>query len=242
MSDRSSDDSKKSGRNYIASALFGALTIALAGWLWPSAIPFGAFDFWPMRGTVGDWLSSAWPAFAWGGGLTAIIAFATRNKREVNRDAEGILIGGTIISLWAGVMEEICFRWLIFLSTIFWGKVVNFILLGFMGWGIPEHLFLWIFRPLADFTTLHGLHATLYSQHGWAIGAAMLGANGLFRDGHKYLGFFGYLNSWFMGMFFFWIMFSYGLPAAILVHFLYDLLIFGIRYVDAAIERAQGNA
>ncbi|HSD12502.1 MAG TPA: hypothetical protein VLC10_02995, partial [Patescibacteria group bacterium] len=183
MSDRSSSDSdsKKSGRNYIVSAFFGAITIALVGWLRPSAIPFGAFDFWSMRGSVGDWLLTAWPAFAWGGGVTALIAFTTRNKREVNRNAESIMIGGTLISLWAGVMEEICFRWLIFLSTIFWVKVVNFILLGFMGWGIPQHLFLWIFRPVADFTTLHGLHALLYDPHGWAVGAAMLGANAMFR-------------------------------------------------------------
>ncbi len=243
MSDRSSDDSKKrSGRNYIVSAFFGALTIAVAGWLWPGTIPFGAFDFWSMRGSAGDWLAASWPAFVWGGGLTALVAFRTRNRPEVNRNAEAIMLGGTLISLWAGVMEEICFRWLIFLSTIFWAKVVNFILLGFMGWGIPEHLFLWIFRPLADFTTFGGLHDVLFSPYGWAVGSAMLGANAMFRNGHKYLGLFGYLNSWFMGMFFFWLMFRFGLPAAIVVHFLYDLVIFGVRYVDAAIERAQGNA
>ncbi len=240
MAKRSSDDSRKSGRNYVVSALWGAITIAIVGRLWPSMIPYGAFDFWPMKGSVGDWLSSAWPAFVWGGGVTAIVAFATRNKREVNRNAESLLVGGALISVWAGVVEEICFRWLIFLSSIFWVQVVNFVFLGFMGWGIPEHLFLWIFRPLADFTTLHGLHDVLYSPHGWAVGCAMLGANGLFRDGHKYQGPFGVVNSWFMGMFFFWIMFRYGLPAAILIHFLYDLLIFVIRYVDAAIERSRG--
>jgi hypothetical protein len=242
MADRSSDDSKKAGRNYIASALFGALTIAVVGKLWPSMIPYGAFDFWPTKGSVGDWLRSSWPAFAWGGGITAIVSFATRNRRETNRNAENILFGGALISLWAGVVEEICFRWLIFLSSIFWVQVFNFILLGFMGWGIPEHLFLWIFRPLADFTTLGGLHDALYSPHGWAVGCALLGANGLFRNAHKYLGPFGVVNSWFMGMFFFWLMFSYGLPAAMLVHFLYDLLIFVIRYVDAALERARGLA
>ncbi len=110
MSERASSDSKKAGRNSIVSAFFGAITMALVGWLRPSAIPYGAFDFWSMRDSVGDWLLTAWPAFAWGGGITALIAFTTRNKRETNRDAEAIMIGGTIISLWAGVMEEICFR------------------------------------------------------------------------------------------------------------------------------------
>lgn len=239
---KESDDSRKSGRNYLASALFGAITIAFVKWLWPSMIPFDAFAFWSWEKPVGELFAAAWPIFAWGGGVTALIAFTTRNKREVNRNAEGIIVGGTIISIWAGVVEEICFRWLIFLSSIFWVQVVNFLLLGFMGWGIPEHLFVWIFRPLADWTTLGGLHAQLFHPATWAVGAAMLSANALFRDGHKYQGPFGWINSWFCGMFFFWIMFTFGLPAAILIHFLYDLLIFGVRYVDAAIERAQGNA
>jgi hypothetical protein len=42
-------------------------------------------------------------------------------------------------------------------------------------------------------------------------------------------------------MFFFYLMFTYGLVAAIVVHFLYDALIFFVRYLDEVIERAQGN-
>lgn len=241
MSDRS-ERKEKTGRNFIASAIFGAITIALVKWLSPDTIPFGAFEFWRWDTTLGALLAATWPIFAWGGGVTAVFALITKNSRATNRDAESIIVGGTVISVLAGVFEEICFRWLIFLSSIFWVKVANFLLLGFMGWGIPEHLFQWIFRPLADWTTLGGLHAQLYHPATWAVGAAMLSANGFFRDGHKYQGPFGWINSWFCGMFFFWVMFSFGLPAAILIHFLYDLLIFFIRYVDAVIERAQGNA
>ena len=208
----------------------------------PDTIPFGAFQFWRWDRPVSELFAATWPIFAWGGGITALFAFTSRNKREVNRDAEQIMLGGAIISVWAGVVEEICFRWLIFLSSIFWVKVVNFLLLGFIGLGIPEHLFYWIFRPLADLATLGGLHSMLHHPATWAVGAAMLSANAFFRDGHKYQGPLGWINSWFCGMFFFWIMFSFGLPAAILIHFLYDLLIFGVRYLDATIERAQGNA
>lgn len=35
-------------------------------------------------------------------------------------------------------------------------------------------------------------------------------------------------------------MFTYGLVAAIIVHFLYDLLIFFVLYADAAVERLLG--
>ena len=142
----------------------------------------------------------------------------------------------------AGVVEELCYRWLIFLSSMFWVRVSNFILLGFIGWGIPEHLFIWIFRPLADFVTLHGLHDQLYHPSGWAICAAMLATNAFFRNGHKYQGWFGWINSWFLGMFFFWIMFRFGLPAAMLVHFSYNMVISLIVYVKAVLGRAIGNA
>jgi len=232
-------DDKKTGRNWIASALFGAVTIALVRNFAPHLIPFEPFSFWATRGNIADWLLAAWPAFAYGIGVNIIVAYRDLKPAMLRKNAEGIMIGGTLISLWAGVMEEICFRWLIFLSTVFWIQVTNFLLLGFMGWGIPEHMFLWVLRPIADFTTLGGLHDVLFSPLGWTIGAAMLAANSFFRDGHKYQGLKGWISSWFMGMFLFWIMFRFGLPVAILVHFLYDLFIFAVHYVDAAIERAR---
>ncbi len=236
-----SEETKRTGRNYLVSAFFAAIVIALVKWLSPNTIPFGAFEFWKPRGSITDWLVAAWPAFAWAAGVTVIFALIKTNHPNQNKYAEAHLLAGGLLSVWAGVVEEICFRWLIFLSTILWMKVINFILLGFMGWGIPEHLFIWIFRPVADFVTLHGLHAQLYHPTGWAVGGALLATNALFRDGHKYLGWIGWINSWFIGMFLFWIMFRFGLPAAILVHFLYDLIIDLIRYAKGVLGRAAGN-
>ena len=63
----------------------------------------------------------------------------------------------------------------------------------------------------------------------------MLYTNAFFRDGHRYQGPIGVLNSWFAGMFLFWIMFTYGLPAAILVHFMYDFLIFSLGAIRVAL-------
>jgi len=181
---------------------------------------------------------------------------------------------GFIISVLAGLLEEISFRWLIFLGAFLGLWIMNFIFAGFLvliacvgvgyllgalidpheGGGIggfiglilgvvmivvlgltgnlPPGLLEWIHlnitAPIADWTTFGALHDQLYHPAGWLAGAAVLSANAGFRDGHKYQGILGYVNSWFLGMVFFWLMFTYGLLAAILVHFLYDLIIFAV--------------
>ncbi len=230
------------GRNFIISAFFAAIVVALVKNFAPGLIPYGAFEFWTTHGTVTEWLIAGLPIFAWGAAVTTVFAIVRQNTPEQNRYAEGLLLMSGLGNVRAGVVEELCYRWLIFLSSMFWVRVSNFILLGFIGWGIPEHLFIWIFRPLADFVTLHGLHDQLYHPSGWAIGAAMLATNAFFRNGHKYQGWFGWINSWFLGMFFFWIMFRFGLPAAMLVHFSYNMVISLIVYVKAVLGRAIGNA
>jgi hypothetical protein len=46
------------------------------------------------------------------------------------------------------------------------------------------------------------------------------------------------VNSWFLGMVLFYIMFHYGLLSAIIVHFIYDFIIFTIRAIDCLCERS----
>jgi hypothetical protein len=223
--------------------LFASITIVpIIMWIWPRAVPFRFFEFWSIRGTLGEWMHDAWPMLAWGTGLTVLVAILTRNDRATNRHAEDILIGGTVTSIIAGVGEEITFRWLFFLGAVISAKIANFFFFGFLGFGIPAWVHLHVLGPLANWTTLRGLETHIFHATGWAVGAAMLATNAFFRDGHKYQGPFGWINSWFCGMFLFWIMFKYGLPIAILVHFTYDFLIYAVRYADAAVERAQGHA
>jgi hypothetical protein len=221
--------------------VFGALLIlGLVEFFCPRYIPFSVMSFWHPKGNVVDWLISAWPLFAWGAGLTAIVALCTKNEHHVNRNAEDILTGGFAISLLAGVTEEIGFRWIAFLGTIPMLRLSNWVFFGWAGFGLPAWIQTHVLGPFADYTSLHALHSVLFSPQGWFVGAALLAANSHFRDGHKYLGWPGFVNSWFLGMFFFWMMFHYGLPAAILVHFLYDLFIFVVTYLDAAFERRMG--
>ena len=230
---------KKDCKNFLITALWSILILLVVQNFWPDVIPFRTFEFWGVRGGWRDWFGATWPLLVWGTGVTAIIRFTTLNERWLNRHAESVFGAGALISVFAGVVEEICFRWLIFLGAIVGAKVCNFLFFGWLGWGMPEWFQVHAFGPLADFFTLGRLHDWLYHPAGWEVGSAILTANAAFRNGHKYQGLFGYVNSWFCGMYFFWLMFHFGLPVAILAHFVYDLLIFAVIYVDAAIERAQ---
>jgi len=200
---------------------------------WPHVIPFGLFQFWKNNNIYAG-VNASWPIFLWGTSVTAIYAIFTLNSRETNGDAEKILWGGFIISAIVGVFEEIIFRWILFLTAIIGVKISNFILCGLIKW-----LHLNFFGVIINFITLKKMSWLIFGM-GWSVGAAALVANAKFRGEHAYLGVFGYFNSWFIGFFLFWIMFKYGIITAITVHFLYDMLIFIVRYVDAAIERSLG--
>lgn len=229
------DDKKES--HFLISAFVAFCFIALLKSFWTDVIPFGLFEVWSM-GTGSTWegVKAFWPAYLWAAALTLIVSFITLNDPKVNRNAESILFGGTVVSVMAGLLEEIAFRWWIFYGAILGFKVANFLLCGLVGWFASV-----VALPLGNFLTLGYLAPYLFHPvWGVAVGSAILSANGDFRDGHLYLGFFGYINSWFMGMFLFYIMFNYGLLAGILAHFIYDEIIFVIRYIDAEIERQRG--
>lgn len=219
---------------------FALLVLAVVCSFFPEAIPYTFFDLWKVKeGGPADWIIASWPVLFWVIGVTSL-CFLTRNRRDVNKKAEEIFVRGTLTSLFAGVVEEICFRWILFLQFIVMAKVTNYVFLGFMGHGIIEAIQVHILGPVANFFTFGYLGEFLGSPTNWAIGAAILSANALFRNGHKYLGPVGILNSWFIGMFMFILLFKFGLLACILVHFLYDFLIAFIRYVDMVIERKLG--
>ena len=170
----------------------GALVVIGITKLWfPEAIPFRFFEFLNFRGTLWQAVSGAWPLFAWGIGITSLMVFTTRNGDDEVFNAERNLFVRFLLSIWAGVSEEILFRWLLFFSAI-----------------ATVQLFNWLF-------------------FGWA---------GRFRDGHAYQGLLGFVNSWFCGMFFFWIMFNHGLFASMIVHALYNLFIYLVIYIDSKIE------
>jgi len=229
-------------RKFFGKIFSSLIFLPIVMWIWPWAVPFRFFEFWKVQGSVWEWFSTAWPIFAWGVGVSVLNDIFTHNDKETNRYAENIIVGGTLVSLRAGIFEEITFRWLFFLDNIVSVKIANFLFFGFLGFGIPSWFHNYFVGPIANFTTFHGLESQIFHSTGWAVGAAMLTTNAFFRDGHRYQGLLGVVNSWFGGMFLFWIMFKYGLPAAILIHFVYDFLIYLVHYVDAVVERANGHA
>ena len=88
MADDTDRSKKKAGRNFLVSAFFGAITIALVKRFAPDMIPFDPFELWTMRGGVLDWLWVALPAFAYGVGviLVAGVVNAVRNMPQIYID------------------------------------------------------------------------------------------------------------------------------------------------------------
>lgn len=212
------------------------LGLSIIKWIWPNSIPFEMLEFWKGNQVLAG-IKTVWWIFLWGAGITFLYPILTRNRREENLKAENLFAFGALASICAGVLEEINFRWLIFFSGIIGVKITNFFFFGFLGFGIPKWFYLHITGPVVNFLTLDQLKEFLFHPAGWFVGAAILAANAKFRKGHKYLGIFGYFNSWFCGFVLFWLMFNYGLLAAVIVHFLYDFLIYGVRYLDRVFER-----
>ena len=240
--------SEKKSENSMPSVLGALITISVVYHWWPELIPWQFSHFWASTGTVSEWCSAVWPIFVWGGALSAvsaIIAYSGSPNSYMTRMFRGpsvgdMLIGGAVTSVIAGVVEEILFRWLFFFSSLGGVIFLNFLFFGFAGFGLPHWFHMNVWGPLADWTTGGYLHAQIFDPRGWHIGAAMLAANATFRDGHKYQGILGVLNSWFIGMLLFWVMFTYGLPAAIFIHFAYDLVVFSTRPLVKLLFSAAG--
>lgn len=200
---------------------------------WPTLIkPFGFFEFWDMKGDFCEAVKNAWPWYAWGFGVTFLALFSNENKPTPGTPGEKFL-GGTLISIWAGIAEEIAFRWLFFFSAIVMLPVVNWILGGFMGLELLRWLYQYILCPIANFFTFGYLETYLLNGYGWAVGAAVISSNGRFRNGHAYQGPLGLVNSWFFGMYMHWVVFKYGIMPAMFIHFLYDFIIFSLRAFGA---------
>ncbi len=201
---------------------------------WPSLIePFGFFEFWTMKGDFWTAVKGAWPWYAWGFGVTFLVLIF--GKVSFTRETPGEeFINGTLISIWAGVAEEIAFRWLFFFSAIVMLPVFNWLLGGFIGLELIRWLYQDILCPVANFFTFGHLEPYLLNGYGWAVGAAVISSNGRFRNGHAYQGPIGLVNSWFFGMYMHWVVFKYGILPAIFIHFLYDFIIFTTRAIGSA--------
>ena len=217
--------------NWVASALLAALVIIpLTKWLAPGLIPFSYFGVWDSHGTgFADWMRAGWPLLAYGLVLSSFLSIykkiAGHKLQEVGTKRD-MFFSGLLVSLWAGVAEEIAFRWFLFYGSFAFLAIGNFLFFGWLGFGLPQWLNMHLLAPVANWTTFGYLQGWIYYPGTWIVGASLLSANSFFRDGHKYLGIVGFINSWFVGMFLFYMMFNFGLMSAIILHFSYDVIIF----------------
>lgn len=172
--------------------------------------------------------------------INTVIFFLKRKDPKFNNNHTSSLKKVFGLSIFAGVSEELFFRWIAFLSLSFWVQIANFILGGILGGrGLIDIIDSAIFIPIADGFTGGILHDYLYlipQNFSWVVvGSAIILAANRFRDGHKYLGPLGWVLAWFFGMFAFYLTLNYGLVTAIVIHILVDIAAFGAGYIDSLI-------
>lgn len=230
--------------NFVLQIAFVIVLFCFVGFFelfWPNVIPFRFFDMWRTKGSLGHAIVMSWPLLVIGLGFNIVKLIKTRNKPEINRKPEMILEFGCLVSTFAGVFEEITFRWLLFYSEMIMFQFLNLLFFQWIfHWGLFSWIYSWL-TPMVNTITFGFLQPQLMNDIGWYVGAAIISSNWKFRDGHLYQGFWGSWHAWFGGMFFFYLAFNYGLLSAMIVHFLYDFYIFGLVYIDSCIEKAQGN-
>lgn len=143
-------------------------------------------------------------------------------------DKETTVTRAVWLSMNAGFWEELIYRGFMFASAAALIPLINFIFGGFVGLDLVYWFYQHISIPLANFVTLGQMSDYLFTTN-WLVGAALVSAAGKFSDAHEHLGIIGRVNSWFIGMVMFWVMFSYGIITAMVAHAVYDIIIIGTR-------------
>lgn len=202
--------------------------LAIAYLVWPEVMPYGFLELWTPKGSTEEaWTIALGPLLLWAVVLQTGVAIKQWYDLRRGPKPMDVLVGGFLASIWAGFVEEILFRWLLFLSAIALAVFGNWLIFGFVGqgYGVVEWWHNNLFGPIANFMTFGYLAEYLARPDAWSIGVALLVMNGFFRNGHAYQGLIGFVNSWFVGMYFFWLTLTFGLLGAIVAHFAYDLVV-----------------
>ena len=110
------------------------------------------------------------------------------------------------------------------------------LVLGWAGlsWGVGMDPVYWFYSaiiiPIVNFITLRQFEPIFYGGHEPLFIFGAIVANAWFRDGHKYQGIFGIINSWIIGFVMLYATVIYGLLVAVIIHAVYDLEFDLIRY------------
>jgi len=193
---------------------------------YPDLIPFRFFEFWSNKDVLGG-IFASWPIFAWGAGATFVLKFIFSSDSE---DEDVPYLWDMLKSFFAGLLEEITYRWVFFFSFIVFAAVFDSVSFGIVHW-----FYINIEVPVVSFVTLGKMEWIFSWKGSWVVGAAALNTTNSFSKGHNYLGPLGTVNAWFLGWFFFYLLANYGILAAIVSHILYDIVVFTVAHIQDAI-------
>ena len=90
------------GKNFLVSAFWAFILILLIKWVFPSAIPFGMFEFWTAKAPLWSAIKASWPIFLWASTVTFIFYFLHPNVSYINNGPKESLLDGFVISTVAG--------------------------------------------------------------------------------------------------------------------------------------------
>lgn len=206
--------------HYYAQKLPGAAQVALPSLVAP-------------RAEVLEGLRRVWFIFVWGFGLQLLIQiWRIVRRRPKDANLPQLLKHGAWISLNAGVFEELIFRYYGFAATVIGLQFAN-------DWAHDaiKQTLTHTLLPVANVLSL-GLLSSQLSAANWALGGAMLLGSVFFRDAHRHYGKLAKANVWFIGLVMFWLMFNYGLVAAIIAHVLYDFVIYACLALTSILQPA----
>jgi len=211
----------------ITLAIFGVALVFSP--MWGGHLEFTLTDLWVRSSQPLEGIGAVWGVYVWGASVPLIFGIIMAISREPKDYSSGEILGkGVWISLHAGLFEELSYRWLRFSIAMLVLPLLNWLAFGFLPgqMGLIHWFYEYFLGPAANFVTFGALHDYLFYPSTWVVGAAIVSANGKFGDAHEKSGLFSRINAWFIGMVLFYVMFEYGLWTAILVHALYDIVVF----------------
>ena len=206
----------------------------------PKLFTYQYYEFWNKANYTGafQFVFKYWYIFFTITISNFIGLFVFDNIRVETKKPVDQLIGGSIASIFAGISEEIVYRWLWFFSAIGTIALTDWFSGGFLfGHGLTYlvYIFTKYFVNLATFGILTDY---IYSPN-WLVGAAMMTAALEFRKGHEQYGVTGYWFSWYFGLFTQVIVFKFGIMPAIVVHILVDMMQDVLLFIYSIINRTK---
>ncbi len=195
------------------------------------SLPYEWGDVWFWEGSLGEMFRTLWPLFALGFGLNLVMMSLTTNPPGI--DASELPVKGFFVSLQAGILEEIVFRWIWLYAMMALVWVIDAVFGGAISRMLTTYEIYnrWIAFLLQD-------NVDVWTKPGaWTVGMAVLLSNWKFQEGHLYQGPMGFVFSGIGGIVFFRAMFSFGLPLAMLAHVLFDIMVFLMVTADVIIEQ-----